>query len=295
MKEAVSITTDFDGSHGDPGRALRLLAENGVRHIMWCHEWNTDHLYSDRELAYLAGLLKQTGVRLLDIHGSDGGASGEISSWYSPCETYRESGVELVRNRLRMMAMLHGEGSLVMHVPFLRDTFTKEQIEGDYGANRKFDALRRSLDTLVPECQALGVPLALENMPEDNWVFLETILKEYPADVVGLCYDSGHGNISWSETPPIGLEKIEAHKERLFALHLHDNDGHGDQHQPPFFGTIDWERLIRIVDASPSCVRPLNFELSYREPSGKGVTVEAWLRDAVERCRKVAALSTISQ
>ena len=191
--------------------------------------------------------------------------------------------------------MLHGEGSLVMHVPFLRDTFTKEQIEGDYGANRKFDALRRSLDTLVPECQALGVPLALENMPEDNWVFLETILKEYPADVVGLCYDSGHGNISWSETPPIGLEKIEAHKERLFALHLHDNDGRGDQHQPPFFGTIDWERLIRIVDASPSCVRPLNFELSYREPSGKGVTVEAWLRDAVERCRKVAALSTISQ
>jgi sugar phosphate isomerase/epimerase len=33
-------------------------------------------------------------------------------------------------------------------------------------------------------------------------------------------------------------------------VHLHDNDGAGDQHKLLFTGTVDWKRLARIMAAS---------------------------------------------
>ena len=90
----LAANTDFQGSHGDPALALRILAEAGFRYLHWCHEWNSDHLYSDREIAEIAGVLKETGLRLLDIHGSDGAAHGFISCWYAENETFRKAGVE---------------------------------------------------------------------------------------------------------------------------------------------------------------------------------------------------------
>ena len=113
----LAVATDFNGSGGDPEPALRQIAEAGFTHLHWCHQWNTDHLYSDWEIARIAGLLRRFGLKLLDIHGSDACAGGALHGWYSTDECYRRAGVELVVNRLRMHAMLRGEGTLMMHVP----------------------------------------------------------------------------------------------------------------------------------------------------------------------------------
>jgi sugar phosphate isomerase/epimerase len=43
---------------------------------------------------------------------------------------------------------------------------------------------------------------------------------------------------------------LEHLKGRLISVHLHDNDGSSDQHKPVFSGTIDWDRLARIIAAS---------------------------------------------
>ncbi len=48
----------------------------------------------------------------------------------------------------------------------------------------------------------------------------------------------------------MGLDELEAMKDRLLVLHLHDNDGKSDQHRIPFTGTTDWPRLCRIIAAS---------------------------------------------
>ena len=56
------------------------------------------------------------------------------------------------------------------------------------------------------------------------------------------------------------LDQLERLKDRLIALHIHDNDGSSDQHKIPFTGSVDWPRFMRIVDSSP-CDVPLNQEV----------------------------------
>lgn len=285
MSVKIAIATDFNGSHGDPEVPLRQIAAAGFTHLHWCHQWNTDHLYSDWEIAKIAKILRETGLTLLDIHGSDGSAGGLISSWYAPDEAFRRAGVELVMNRLRMFAMLRGEGTLMMHIPSYRvnmDEAARAVI------SKRLDALRRSLDELVPVSQALGIPLALENMAGDTWEEFDLLFREYPADAVGLCYDSGHANISVDGHVADGIEHFERHLDRLQALHLHDNDHSGDQHQPPFYGNVDWERIAADI-AKSAYPRVISFELSISNTPYAEDPV-AFLKDAYARTSRVEAM-----
>jgi sugar phosphate isomerase/epimerase len=116
------------------------------------------------------------------------------------------------------------------------------------------DAVRRSLAELEPFARANGVRLAVENTPGFDSV--DAALGEFGPDFVGLCYDAGHGNLPDSE----GLDGLERWKHRLLAVHLHDNDGSGDQHKLPHMGSVDWPRLMRLI-ATSSYARCLNLEV----------------------------------
>ena len=105
-------------------------------------------------------------------------------------------------------------------------------------------------------------------MAPDNFAILQTVCAEYSSDVVGLCYDSGHGNIASN-----GLDRLAESGDRLISVHLHDNDSTGDQHLPPFSGTTDWERLALIM-AQSSYDKPVSMEASIR---GTGLTEEQFL------------------
>ena len=279
----LAVATDFNGSGGDPEEALRRIADAGFTHLHWCHQWNTDQLYSDWEIARIAGLLRRFGLKLLDIHGSDACAGGALRCWYSTDETYRRAGVELVLNRLRMHAMLRGEGTLMMHVPSMRADWSPDASPRVW---RNVDALRRSLDEILPVARGLGIPLALENMPGDTWEVLDRLFDETPPDLVGLCYDSGHANIDVPGHPADGIEHLERHLDRLQALHLHDNDGSGDQHLPPFYGSVDWPRIMDDIRRS-AYKRVISFELAMRAPAP--VEPAAFLADARERCLRAVA------
>jgi len=287
----MSLTTDYIGSTGDPARPIRLLAEAGFTHTLWCHQWCTDFLYGKAELAYIKSLLKETGVTLLDIHGSQ----GQEKCWSSPCEYQRRAGVELVVNRIEMMSELEAEegGDLMMHFPTFRNDQTPEIRRR---VSDCLDALMRSLDELMPVLEKHGRRIALENMWSDNWEAFDQVFSRYPADRIGICYDSGHGNGNALKQ----LDFLEARKERLYALHLNDNAGEGDQHQPPFYGTADWDRIIRIVGTSAYGAKPVSFELVMRNTpffdaardeqhlSQTDEAVRAYLADAYERCAKVS-------
>jgi hypothetical protein len=58
---------------------------------------------------------------------------------------------------------------------------------------------------------------------------------------------------------PDGMDFLEAWKDRLAVLHLHDNDGVNDQHKLPFNGTVNWERFVDILDRS-AYDGPINLE-----------------------------------
>lgn len=217
----LSVTTDYAKATGDPSPYLRRIADAGFSHIHWCHHWNTDFLYSKCEIEQIRKWLTDYGLQLLDLHGS----VGPEKNWASPREYERLAGVELVRNRIEMTARLEGDVT-ILHVP------------GEPGS----DPLRKSLDELEVLARERGILIAIEN---GNFNVIQEILSEYGRDYLGLCYDAGHGNMEEK-----GLDHLESLKTRLVSVHLHDNDGAGDQHNPLFSGTVDWPGLARIIAGS---------------------------------------------
>ena len=283
----ISLTSDFAGSTGDPAPSLKALAEAGFTNVMWCHHWCDDFLYDRNEIGYLKLLFKEYGIALSDIHGSQ----GVEKCWHSPAEYCRKAGVELVANRIAMLREMDGDGTIMMHVPFFnvgeQDAAERKVIKDH------FDALCRSLDELMPLLEKADTAISVENMWLDSWELMEELLARYPANRLGICYDSGHGNANANKQ----MDCLERNKGRLIALHLDDNDGTGDQHQPPFYATVDWGRLAGII-ATSSYKRELSFELSMMNTPFRveGLTAvqqpyEARLsfaKDAHERCVRFA-------
>ena len=98
----VAFATNFIASTGSPVFQLEKIAEAGFTHVHWCHHWNTDFLYGKHEIEQCRKWLKDIGLILTDIHGSE----GQEKSWYSPVEYQRKAGVELVLNRIQMLDAL---------------------------------------------------------------------------------------------------------------------------------------------------------------------------------------------
>ena len=228
----LSITSDYFESHGDPQPYLERIAAAGFTHLHWCHHWNTDFLYSEHEINQIEQWCADYGLKVLNLHASH----GREKYWCSFLEYQRKAGVELVKNRIAMAARL-GADVVIVHVPSSVGAEIRDEMLGP---------VRASLNEITPFARSHNIRIAVENMESDDFGMLTSLLNEYDPDVLGLCYDCGHGNIDGR-----GLDNLEKVKDRLIALHLHDNDGLNDQHKIPFTGNINWERLVRIIAESP--------------------------------------------
>jgi sugar phosphate isomerase/epimerase len=230
----LAVTSDYATDSGDPSPYLRHIADAGFTHVHWCHQWSTDFAYSRYEISAIRRWLRRFGLRLLDLHGT----TGREKNWASETEWARRSGVELAKNRIAMTARL-GADVVVQHL----------------NADAVTDPLRRSLDELERYARRLGVRLAIENT--GRFDVLAELFDLYGPDYTGLCYDSGHANLANGG----GIDALEPLKDRLIAVHLHDNDTTGDQHKLPFMGSVDWKRLMPIIAAS-SYRKCLSLEVS---------------------------------
>lgn len=255
-----SIATDYKEDTGCPYPHLQAIAEAGFSHVHWCHHWCTDFMYSAPEINQIIEWLGELGLRVTDVHAS----AGSEKHWASAREYERLSGVELVANRMEMAARL-GSDAIVLHIPLVP--------EEDAARVAYWDRVRRSLDALEVCGRATGVRVALENgFTPQSWTPIAGVLEAYGPEFAGICYDSGHGNLSGN-----GLDCLEARADRLVCIHLHDNDGASDQHLLPGMGTVDWERLAAIL-AKSSYRKWINLEVSQGR-SGYEDTA-AFLREA---------------
>lgn len=261
----LSMTSDFVISTGCPEPYLRAIAEAGFTHVHWCHHWADDFLYSKCEIDQIARWLKEFGLGVCDLHAS----SGAEKNWMSEREYERLAGVELVANRIDMVADL-GSDVTILHVP--GEPAQPDQREGYWSR------LRRSLEAVAPVARRRGVRIALENGDIET---LAGIFAQYGPDLLGLCYDCGHGNNDKC------LDRTFDLKDRLISVHLHDNDGAGDQHKIPFDGTVDWPKVARLV-AESSYRKGVNCEsVMAGYPQAE---VGAWLREAYAACRRLEAM-----
>jgi sugar phosphate isomerase/epimerase len=228
----LSMTTDYVDYTDDPLPRLRGIADAGFSHVHWCHQWCTDHIYGQDEIDTIAEQLDRNGLALLDLHGPHGRGLG----WGGSNDSEREAVLRRIDNRITMTGLLGG-ASVILHIP------QRPSDPGEISLWR--ENLKRSLDELRPRCIRHGVRIALENMPDDDFDEIERLLQRYDPDFIGICYDSGHGNIGRD-----GLAHLQRNRDRLIAIHIHDNEGTRDSHSLPFTGTVDWQRLVEILASS---------------------------------------------
>ncbi|WP_284646079.1 sugar phosphate isomerase/epimerase family protein [Paenibacillus silviterrae] len=109
---------------------------------------------------------------------------------------------------------------------------------------RKASQLRAidNLKRLGDEAQKLGIDLAVENVGFRETALFDQeefvrLFEEIPA--VSALVDVGHSFINGWDT----VELIRTLGTRLSAVHLHDNDGVDDLHQPVGEGAMEWEPI----------------------------------------------------
>ena len=96
----------------------------------------------------------------------------------------------------------------------------------------------RELLADVPESMVLAVENVMEPGPE----MLVQIAEQVNDPRLGLCLDVGHANASTSKTPPLAW--IAPMAPWLRHVHLHNNAGDWDLHDPLGKGTIPMEQVL---------------------------------------------------
>lgn len=115
------------------------------------------------------------------------------------------------------------------------------------------------LSPFVEYAKSLDLGIAVENMPKKMYWYGEEVCASgfYNAEElivlcdelnnrfgnVGICWDTGHANLS-TDNQYDELIKIG---NRLKVLHVADNYGQSDEHMPPFYGNVDFKKIVAAL------------------------------------------------
>jgi len=136
------------------------------------------------------------------------------------------------------------------------------------------------LERLIEAAEAMRVRLAFENMRIAEYT--RYALDNCDSSFVGFCYDTGHENF-WTRD----INWLSLYGNRLFAVHLHDNNGETDAHLLPFDGNIDWQIIAKALPLSAynGCTA-LECEFNPKGPYG-AMSIEDFLKVAFERGKRL--------
>ena len=108
---------------------------------------------------------------------------------------------------------------------------------------------------IVEYAESLGVKVAIENTKITDHI--DYLIENIKSDNLGICFDAGHFHCNQKDN-----WNIEKYKNKVFCVHLHDNNGTADQHLLPFDGNIDWSKVIQILK-DVNYDGPITLELCY--------------------------------
>jgi sugar phosphate isomerase/epimerase len=159
-------------------------------------------------------------------------------------EEWRRESVSVLKEYVRLAGAL-GLTELVIH-PIPSPSLVPDI--GDPALHQRMhDAVRRSLDDLMPTIEESATRVTIENLPYLSDLPLRTmkelraVVDGYPSEALGLVIDTGHVGVL--ELDPV--EELHAAGERLCGTHIHDIDvreGRIDHHSPTL-GNLDWTAM----------------------------------------------------
>ena len=113
------------------------------------------------------------------------------------------------------------------------------------------------LSEIVEHAKALEIKVAFENTKFEGWP--EYVIENIASENVGFCFDSGHYHVHFDDE--LDFSRF---KDRIFAVHLHDNDKSGDRHLLPFDGTLDWDNVVKELKTN-GYTGPVTLEICRRD------------------------------
>jgi len=208
---------------------------------------------SKTEMIHLLGLYAKEGFKVLDLNlcemlnpqgnlaGSDWkhyvGKLKELKSQHSLTfnqahAPYASDGhiLDELLNRCLDICQQLGIPLLVVHP-------TKGGVQQNLGAYESY----------VHSAEQKNIILAFENLNADDEMTeiteLVELVKAFNSPSVGICYDTGHAHLRGHD---LALD-IHVMGSYLVATHIADNKGKEDEHLLPFYGTIDWDAVVRAL------------------------------------------------
>ncbi|NQT91998.1 MAG: sugar phosphate isomerase/epimerase [Lentisphaerae bacterium] len=209
----------------DPAQTIAWAAEHGFDFI---------DLYLEPELGALERIDTGDIRRALDDGGMD--VLGHLA-WYLPIGSampqLRQAAVQIAIDYLQAFAEIRVP-AVTVHSDWPTRLFTED------------DGLRwqkESIEQIISAASTLGVRIMYEPVPtyHDTAENAATLLESLPDLLLHL--DIGHSNLC-GRKPGAVIRKLG---NRLFHVHLNDNNGEGDLHLPPGTGNIDWPDVFQAL------------------------------------------------
>ncbi len=174
----------------------------------------------------------QTGITLWSVHIPFG--KGWDISVTDPAA--QQQALDKIRGALELCRVLQPRKAVIHG--------SAEPIRDEDRAAR-LKASRRALAQLTPEFAALGIQLALEDLPRTCLGNTSDEVLELMDGIPGLgvCFDTNH---LLKETPQEFIRKVGA---RIVTIHASDYDGPDERHWMPGEGINDWRQIVNGLRA----------------------------------------------
>lgn len=137
----------------------------------------------------------------------------------------------------------------------------------------------KRLNKIIDYAKEMNIKIAFENNKIPG--YLEYLFSNIKKDNIGICYDSGHCHANFDDK-----FNFEYFKNKILAVHLHDNDKTWDQHLIPFDGTIDWDFTINKLKEC-NYNGPITMESTYKEKRYLNISIQKFYQKAYNAGEKL--------
>ena len=125
---------------------------------------------------------------------------------------------------------------------------------GIYDEEKTFFYNHETIPHYLEQASKFGTGIALENlfgsMMYGGVDMLIRLCDSFRTDNIGICWDTGHANINATREKEDQADAISLLGSRIKCTHIHNNWGVRDDHAPPIYGNIEWNKIMSAFAAT---------------------------------------------
>jgi sugar phosphate isomerase/epimerase len=245
-----------------PTIGAALLVDQLEAHLPWLLEGRRDIEIQDPIFTTVLDgdwrALARRGRELLAGHGGRLGIHGPFLDLnlaaFDP--RARALTIERLRQGLAFAGEL-GASHMVVHSPFMSFGTPAHTFTPWLRRAAASEAARGVIEALLPEAEAIGCTLVVENIADGAVTPLLELVAWFDSPLVRASLDTGHALIMQRIGGPTPDQWVVEAGALLGHVHLQDCDAHLDRHWAPGDGNVNWAALFAALAELPQTPRLL--------------------------------------